>query len=41
MTSGGPRFRGALDGLSPSEIADYQVESRLMDGASADGLDER
>lgn len=33
--------RGALDGLSPSEVNDYQVESRRLDAASGDGLDER
>lgn len=31
----------ALDGMSPSEAADYQAESQQMDAAAADGLDER
>ena len=33
--------RDALDGLTPSEIAAYQLESQQLDAASADGLDER
>ena len=33
--------RDALDGLSASEVADYQLESRQMDAASADGLVEQ
>ena len=33
--------RDALDGLSPSEVSAYQIESRQLDTASADGLDER
>ena len=33
--------RNALDGLNPSAVADYQGESRQMDAALADGLDER
>ena len=34
--------RDALDGLTSSEVASYQVESQQLDAAaSADGLDER
>lgn len=34
--------RDALDGLTSSEVASYQVESQQLDSAaSADGLDER
>ena len=33
--------RDALDELSPSDVADYQVESQQLDAASADGLDDR
>ena len=33
--------RDALDGLTPSEVGEYQAESRQLDAASVDGLDER
>jgi hypothetical protein len=33
--------RHALDELTPSDVARYQVESQQLDAASADGLDER
>lgn len=33
--------RGALDGLSDAEAASYQAESRALDAAAADGLDDR
>ncbi len=33
--------RDALDGLTPSEVDTYQVESQQLDAASVDGLDER
>jgi hypothetical protein len=33
--------RDALDGLSSSDVVDYQVASQQMDAASVDGLDER
>ncbi|MFT7649953.1 MAG: putative transcriptional regulator [Candidatus Poriferisodalaceae bacterium] len=33
--------RDALDGLTSSEAAEYQVESQRMDAALVDGLDER
>ncbi|NNF56488.1 MAG: hypothetical protein HKN03_18835 [Acidimicrobiales bacterium] len=33
--------REALDGLSPSEVDDYQAESQQVGAASPDGLDER
>lgn len=33
--------RDALDGLSPTEVSAYQIESHHFDSASADGLDDR
>jgi len=33
--------RDALDGLTPSDVATYQVESQHLDASSLDGLDER
>ena len=33
--------RGALDGLSAAEAASYRAESRGLDAAAADGLDDR
>lgn len=33
--------RDALDGLDPSEVAEYEVESRQLDATVADGLDGR
>ncbi|MBN4059592.1 hypothetical protein JYT35_00570 [Acidimicrobium ferrooxidans] len=33
--------RDALDGLTPSEVATYQVEGQQLDAASMDGLDDR
>jgi len=33
--------RGALDGLTPSDVVGYQAESRQLDAASTDGLDGR
>ena len=32
--------RDALDGLAPSEVDSYQMESRRLDAAAVDGLDE-
>lgn len=32
--------RDALDELTPNDVAGYQAESRQLDVASADGLDE-
>jgi len=33
--------RDALDGLALAEVATYQVDSKQLGSASADGLDER
>ena len=33
--------RRALDGLTPAEVASYRAESRQLDAAAGDGLDER
>jgi len=33
--------RGVLDGLDDAEAASYQAESRGLDAAAADGLDDR
>ena len=33
--------RSALDGLSAAEVASYQCESRELDAAAADGIDDR
>ena len=33
--------RGALDGLDDVEAASYQAESRRLEAAAADGLDDR
>ena len=33
--------RDAFDGLSDAEAASYQAESRILNAAAADGLDDR
>ena len=33
--------RDALDGLGPTEVSTYQIESHQLDTAAADGLDDR
>lgn len=33
--------REALDGMNEGDVASYQTESRMLDAAAGDGLDER